>query len=695
MIETKIKKAISIIIASYNRKDLLKKNLEAIDNQKFAGDLEVIVIDDGSTDGTLEMLKNKVTGNNKFVFKYFKTSHSGPANARNLGVANSCGDILIFLDDDTVVQNNDYVQRMVESFEEKGVGIVAGKTIDFYSGILKLVRAGDPPEINFNEFSKLKETVGVPTKNAAFLKEAFLKVGGFDPLFKYSQEDIDLCIRILNLGYKLVFNKEALVFHYPIYNFSSYVRKYYHIGYSLGLFHSHYPDKSPKFSGFKAAIFPLLSVKTFINKAQKCFSQKLFSRSVPKELAQMFGWIFFIYAAQYFGEIRYIAEKNWDSLKIRLKASRDLNKYFFETTKYFIKIRFLPQRRNFIFYLTNRCNQRCSHCFYSQDINKNISEFSLEEIKKIAKNYYLNTNTKKILARNICQGFTGGEPFLRNDLLDIISSFRKEGIKYFQINTNGMLTEKIVNLSRELLRQNVLFKIFISIDGLGKTHDKIRNTPGAFQKAIQTIKELKTMGAGVETIMTINKLNYKEIGEVMNFLNSNFNIEPGLQLIRGVSQSNAPFEVRDINDPLEKDILITKDIIPELRNILFKLYSEKSIKNPFKIAEFARKLTYLESHLDILEKRERIFDCLAGKSAAVIYQNGDVSLCEFYKPIGNLKEVNFNLPLLWNNNEARKQRELIKKCFCHHDCFINTEYNLRFAKHYMNNLNKFIALLKI
>ena len=110
------------------------------------------------------------------------------------------------------------------------------------------------------------------------------------------------------------------------------------------------------------------------------------------------------------------------------------------------------------------------------------------------------------------------------------------------------------------------------------------------------------------------------------------------------------------------------------------------------MVEFARKFTYLQSHLDILESRKRLFNCLAGKSVGVIYQNGDVALCEFYKPIGNLKEVDFNLPLLWNNPEAERQRNFIKKCFCGHDCFINTEYNRRFAKCLMVNLNKFAAV---
>lgn len=693
----KLSKSASVIIASYNRKDLLSKNLEALENQNFKGNLEIIVVDDGSTDGTREMLETKAAGNNKSVFKYLKASHSGPANARNLGIANSCGDILIFLDDDSVVQNESYVQKMVDSFEEKETGIVAGRTVDFYSGMLKLVRAGDPPELDFDDSSSLEKAVGVPTKNAAFLKEAVSKAGGFNPIFKYAfGEDLDLCIRIFNLGYKLVFNKEALAYHYPTNTFKGYIRKSYYNGFSHGIFYSLHSDKSPKISLLKVVFFPLSAVKTFARKIKFCFSQKLFSRAVFKEIVLMLVWIVTGYGAIYFGETNYLIKKSFISLKIRLRIIGHLDKYYFETAKYFIKTRLLPVRRTFIFYLTNKCNQRCRHCFFSQDINKNIAEPSLADIREIAKNYYYYTNTKKIFARNICQGFTGGEPFLRNDLLEVVSAFREVGVRYFQINTNGMLTDKIVDVCGELLRRNVSFQIAVSIDGPEQTHDKIRNTPGAFKNAIRTIKELKGMGINVGAIITINRLNYKEIGDTVKFLNG-LGIEPGLQLVRSVSQSSTPFELRNSAEPLDQNILIGKEIIPEIRDNLYRIYLAKSAEEPLRTGEFARKLTYLESHLDILENKKRFFGCSAGKSVGVIYQNGDVALCEFYKPVGNLKDANFDLPLIWNNAEARKQRESIKKCFCHHDCFINVEYNFRFANHFLANLKRFseVALKNI
>ena len=285
-------KSVSVIIPSYNRKDLLQKNLEAINNQKYKGYLEIIVVDDGSTDGTLQMLENKATLDSKFVFKYFSNLHTGPAKARNLGITHAKGDILIFLDDDSVVQDDNYIQKMAESFDEENVGIVAGRTEDFYSGILKLIKAGDPPEIDFDNPLKLKAVVGTPTKNAASLREAVSKVGGFNPIFKYAfGEDVDLCIKISNLGYKLAFCSEALVYHYPTYSFKGHIKKSYCNGFSNGIFRSIHPDKCPKLSLLKIIFSPLLSARSFAKKTKECFSKKLFSKSIFKELILMYALI--------------------------------------------------------------------------------------------------------------------------------------------------------------------------------------------------------------------------------------------------------------------------------------------------------------------------------------------------------------------------------------------------------------------
>lgn len=692
-----MEETVSIIIPTYNRKSFLQKNLEAIGKQHFNGYLEVFVIDDGSTDGTIQMLEGIESENVKFLFKYFKTLHCGPANSRNIGIQHSKGRILIFLDDDSVIQNNDYVQEIVKSFNEDDVGIVAGKSIDILSGTYRLVKVGDLPEIKFDKPSTFKDIIGIPTKNAAFLRDAVEKAGGFNTIFKYAYEDTDLCIKIRKLNYKLVLNEKALIHHYCQQNFLSYVKRSYFNGIANGIFRSIYPDKpyNPyNLSLIRFIVLPLLSMRNFAKRARQCYSEKMFSKSYLKEIPMMFLWLNAGYYAHHLGELSYLKNKLFKLMRMRLKILRDLCRFFMDLAKYFIKDTVLPGRRYFIFYLTNNCNQHCKHCFFSSELNKNTDTLTVKEIKKIVDNYYQFTNIRRPFARVISQGFTGGEPFLRDDLLEVISLFKNAGVNHFQINTNGLLTEKIVNFCDVLIKRQIYFLIVISLDGLEETHDKIRNTPGAFRKALHTIECLKDMGVKTSVIFTINAINYSEVKELVRFVNKKFDIEPGLQLVRGANQINISPEVQTTHSPEYKDVMITKDIIPEIRRIIFDTYLEKSIESPLKMVDFAKRFTYIELHLNFLENGEKISNCNAGRSMGVIYQNGDVSLCEMYKPIGNLRKNNFDLLSIWNNQDSRKQRGLVKKCQCTHDCFINTMHNLKFTKRLLINIRNFYTFLR-
>ena len=98
---------VSIVIPTYNRKPILIKCLHALENQKLnklIDSYEIIVIDDGSTDGTTKWIKENQINLPHVVL--YEQEHGGPALGRNLGVIKSSGDIIIFIDSDLVVVNN-------------------------------------------------------------------------------------------------------------------------------------------------------------------------------------------------------------------------------------------------------------------------------------------------------------------------------------------------------------------------------------------------------------------------------------------------------------------------------------------------------------------------------------------------------------------------------------------------------------
>ena len=134
-----------------------------------------------------------------------------------------------------------------------------------------------------------------------------------------------------------------------------------------------------------------------------------------------------------------------------------------------------------IFFVTSRCNLRCSHCFYWQELNTaSDKELSIDEIRKIARSF----------KHPVSLSLTGGEPFLRKDLKEIIEAFHEGcGTKEVGIATNGTLTENTVETIRSILEAGNLsnLSVQVSLDGLEQTHDAIRGVKGSFQKAMATI----------------------------------------------------------------------------------------------------------------------------------------------------------------------------------------------------------------
>src|SRR4030042_415323 len=132
--------------------------------------------------------------------------------------------------------------------------------------------------------------------------------------------------------------------------------------------------------------------------------------------------------------------------------------------------------------VTSKCNQRCRTCYVWK--RKPTDELSYEEIDRFFKtNNFFNWID-----------LTGGEIFLRKDLLDITKSIKKnvQNLIMLHYPTNGYLTERIVETTEKIssLDFNSLV-LTVSIDGNESVHNKIRNTENSFKRCVETFKELK------------------------------------------------------------------------------------------------------------------------------------------------------------------------------------------------------------
>jgi len=207
----------TIIIPTLNSEPTIGATLKslkiAINNCKYSVDIEIIVVDGGSKDNTVEII------NSFDDIKVFHCSKKGAAAARNIGIAHAKGDIICFTDSDCIVSKN-WLNVILHSFETNpsmdGMGgpllpYKPRNKIELYNGRIfqEMMRySKEFIEVQFPSF------VGsLITANCAYRANVLRDLGGFDESFFTSGEDIDLWWRASKSGKKLFFNPNMIVYH--------------------------------------------------------------------------------------------------------------------------------------------------------------------------------------------------------------------------------------------------------------------------------------------------------------------------------------------------------------------------------------------------------------------------------------------------------------------------------------------------
>ena len=204
----------SVVIPTYNRKPILEKCLKALEVQVLSpsgmvSDYEIVLVDDGSTDGTLEWLS---THNSDFPHvRMFEQEHMGPAAARNLGVEKAKGDTIIFIDSDLVVTEV-FLQAHADALTqaEKKLG---NDRFFTYGAVINTANFENPT----SEPYKLTDYSAAffATGNVAIPKHWLEKAGLFDTGFQlYGWEDLELGVRLKNLGLQLIKCPQAVGYHW-------------------------------------------------------------------------------------------------------------------------------------------------------------------------------------------------------------------------------------------------------------------------------------------------------------------------------------------------------------------------------------------------------------------------------------------------------------------------------------------------
>jgi GT2 family glycosyltransferase len=260
----------SVIIPSYNAVKHLPELIYALSSQTLKP-LEIIIVDDGSTDKTEEVV-TALEKKNKLL-KYFRKKNGGPAKTRNFGALKSKGTIIVFTDSDCIPEKN-WLEEMLKPFEEKAYATVGGVQGAYKTKQKELIARFAQAEIEerYEKMKKAKNIDWIGSYSAAYRAEAFKKLKGFDESFPIaSGEDPELSYRLQKEGWKIVFNDKAIVYHQHPRTLKKYLKTKFFRAYYRPKMYSGHKEKmfndsyTPQALKFQILCFYLMILSLILN----------------------------------------------------------------------------------------------------------------------------------------------------------------------------------------------------------------------------------------------------------------------------------------------------------------------------------------------------------------------------------------------------------------------------------------------
>jgi len=657
----------SVIIPTFNRRKLLRKCILSIKNSEFK-DMEIIVVDDGSTDGTSEMLS-------QLGCRYIQLDRGGAAHARNEGAKIAKGKYLVFIDSDVMILN-DTLTKLQKHILNEGVEFACGHKmpVDIVGGSAKWVMLRKT-----QSYYKWSQKIGKKTTNSfvetafmAIIKSKFNEIGGFDNSIKASGgEEHDFGHR---LGFNIPFFSDLGVYHHYE-SYLSYWKKLFMRSYSFGNILCR--DQRFEKGGFGTkdeAVNSIISLLILLNLAGILLSGYFGAIATFFFLALLWERRqFYLRVLHNMGMIWALCSPILDIglyfmnalgsgsalIVIGGKKAADVGTSILD----FSKIILSRTPPNIGFFVTARCNMMCKHCFYWKQIrdSKNRQELTLSEIQKISMNldtlYYLT--------------ITGGEPSLRKDLPQICKAFHdNNNCKMISYHTNGYLTDEIVRHAKEILEicPNAHLNIALSLDGPEKIHNLVRNNNKSYQHVMATYLEL-------------NKIRNPRLGIQFSGVLSAYNKDSMVDAYNSIDQLGSWYGNTlargNTYDPAATNVSVSE---------YNKLFTDvKSVTGTGLVGFFdfirnglAMNMPVLVSN--VMKYKSQALSCKAGKKSIVISDIGEVYACEMLeKQLGNLRKSGYNMKKILCSQKAKAVIKGIKnnKCHCTHEgnMYVNMIFN--------------------
>jgi len=319
-----------------------------------------------------------------------------------------------------------------------------------------------------------------------------------------------------------------------------------------------------------------------------------------------------------------------------------------------------------IAFVTSRCPYDCSFCLYAKQRAAALSDLSVAEWTQVAAG----------IGRIHNLVVSGGEPFVRRDLSQILRAFVANArVKVVDLPTNGFDPDIIYDRVSEICETlpEVDISLSVSIDGMPATHDRLRRTNGAFNRAVATLERVQTLKARFPALVvtaqsTICRANVSELVEFAEMLRrsaiADFHV---FELVRG--------EIEDLS-LLQIDAPLLRRTYEELFDIqCHYLFQEHPT---ISAAEWWARITDIGEIADLysvqydtfVQKSPWPFPCLAGRVSLVLESDGAVRACELRSKLGNVRDASYSVSRIISGLKGTGELADIAcgGCYCTHVC---------------------------
>ncbi len=328
----------------------------------------------------------------------------------------------------------------------------------------------------------------------------------------------------------------------------------------------------------------------------------------------------------------------------------------------------------FVLFVTKNCNARCGHCLLGSH-ERHVGELTIDEIEKVSRS----------MDDMIFFTPTGGEPFLRKDLPEIVKIFHKNNhAPNVGIPTNGSLTSRVVDGTREMLDAcpDLDLHIDISIDGVGEDHDRFRGFKGLFDRAIRTYRELRVLEKHYKNFsaciqIAVSAYNHEKLNELYDYLKTYVGVNTVFTLLlRGGPKDPAAKYTPPI-DPHANEFDIDNYL-----DFHYRLERENKARElsgyyklPFGDFINAKRIIRPKLITQMVKERRFVIPCYAGTLGGNMFANGDVLACEQMgeeQLLGNVRDFDYDFKKIWRSRRADEMRAWISKtkCYCTYECFL-------------------------